>query len=326
MQKQRADIDIEKRDFSRVYLLYGDESFLVRLYAGKLKKAIIPEDDDLNYAYFDSVNDVQEIIGFADTLPFLGERRLVFLDKTEAFKKDIGLADYIENIPDTTTILITEDEVDKRSRLYKAISKFGVVMELKKLGLQDLKNFVASRIIKAGKGITESDCEYLIESVGDDMNTLANEVEKCIAFAGSSKAIDRNTINTVCSMQVENKIFDMVDSILVGKSERVYKLYGDLVTLRENAFGIMAVIRMNYNRLLLVKELMDEGCGVQEIATRAKMADWLVKKQMSKVRNYSADRLQKALEEIINTENSIKIGNIGEQTGIEIMLAKLMAL
>ncbi|MBR5179659.1 MAG: DNA polymerase III subunit delta [Lachnospiraceae bacterium] len=327
MQKLKADLDIESGKFEKVYLLYGDEPYLVRTYKNKLKKAIIPEAESMNYAYFESMpENVETITSFTDTLPFFGDRRLVILDKTNAFKKDTGLADYIQDIPDFSTMIIVEDEIDKRSRLYKAISKYGCIMELKKLTLQDLKIFIASRLKAADKRITESDCEYLIQSVGDDLNSLMNEADKCIAYAGDSNVVDKRVINSVCSMQVENKIFDMVDAILQHNGNTVFKLYGDLVTLRENSFGIMAVIRMNYNRLLKVRELYEDGVSPAEIGVRCKMADWLVKKQIQKIRNYDSNRLKKALEIIVDTEYAIKIGNLQEQMGLEIMLAKLLEL
>ena len=327
MQKLKADTDIESGKFEKVYLLYGDEPYLVRTYKNRLRKAIIPEEGSMNYAYYDSMPDnVETVTEFADTLPFFGDRRLVILDKTNAFKKDTGLADYIPNVPDFSTIIIVEDEIDKRSRLYKAISKCGCVMELKKLTMQDLKSTIAVRLSKAGKRITESDCEYFIQSVGDDLNTLLNEADKCIAYAGDGNVVNKEVINAVCSMQVENKIFDMVDAILRHDGNTVFKLYGDLVTLRENAFGIMAVVRMNYNRLLKIRELYEDGVSAGEIAVRCKMADWLVKKQLQKVRNYDSQRLKKALEIIVDTEYAIKIGNSGEQMGLEIMLAKLLEL
>ena len=327
MNKLKADTDIESGIFDRIYLIYGDESYLVRYYMNRLKKAIIPEDESMNYAYYDSMpENVDKITDFADTMPFLGDRRLVVLDKALAFKKDTGLADYVSRIPETTTIIVIEDEVDKRSRLYKAIQKSGTVMELKKLGLPDLKVFVAQRLKKAGKGITERDCNYFIESVGDDLNTIVNEIDKCIAYAGDAKAVDKKVIDTVCSMQVENKIFDMVDAILRGDGSTVFKLYSDLVTLRENTFGIMAVIRKNYNRLLEIRELLDQGCSIMEIASRTKSSDWIVKKQAAKVRDYDGKRLQNAIQVMMDTEYDIKIGNIGEQMGLEIMLAKLLKL
>lgn len=36
---------------------------------------------------------------------------------------------YIENIPDTTCLLFVETEVDKRSRMYKAVKKYGYIAE-----------------------------------------------------------------------------------------------------------------------------------------------------------------------------------------------------
>ena len=327
MQKQKADSDIESGKFERVYLLYGDEPYLTKYYKNRLKKAIIPEEDSMNYCYFDTLPDnIETVTGFADTMPFLGDYRLVILEKASCFKKDVGLADYIPNIPEYTVMIIVEDEVDKRSRLYKAISKCGCVMELKKLSLQDMKLSIGTKLKRVGKGITESDCEYFIECVGDDMNTLTNELEKCIAYAGDKPAVDRNVINAVCSMQVENKIFDMVDAILRHDGNTVYRLYGDLVTLRENTFGIMAVIRKNYNRLLMVSELNEKSCSLSDIAARTKMADWLVKKQLQKIRKYPSEKLKKALEIIVDTEYAIKTGNFSEQNGIEIMLAKLLEL
>ena len=153
-----------------------------------------------------------------------------------------------------------------------------------------------------------------------------NEVDKCIAYAGDQPGVDRKIIDEVCSMQVENKIFDMVDAILVHDGNKVYNLYGDLVTLRENAFGIMAVIRKNYARLLTFSELLEEGCSAAEIAARTKTADWLVKKQIPKVKKFSSLRLKNSIECIVNTEYAIKAGNIGEQLGLEIMLANLMTI
>ena len=327
MNKLKADTDIEKGTYDRVYLIYGDEPYLVRHYMNRLKKAIIPEEESMNYAYFDSMpEDVRRITDFADTMPFFGDRRLVILDKANAFKKDNGLADYIPNIPETSTIVIVEDEVDKRSRLYKAVSKVGTVMELKRLGLDDLKLFVGQRFKKAGKGITERDFNYFIENVGDDLYTIANEADKCIAYAGDGKGIDRKVIDAVCSLQVENKIFDLVDAILRADGSTVFKLYSDLVTLRENSFGIMAVIRKNYNRLLLIKELQEKGCSLSEIAAKTKTADWLVKKQAAKVKNYDSRRLKDSIQLMMNTEYDIKIGNIGEQMGLEIMLANLLKM
>ena len=45
--------DIKNGSFARVYLLYGEETYLRLQYRDKLKKALIPDGDTMNYHYFE---------------------------------------------------------------------------------------------------------------------------------------------------------------------------------------------------------------------------------------------------------------------------------
>ena len=45
---QTLDEDIKKREFKRVYLLYGEENFLKRSYKNRLKEAVLG-DDTMNF-------------------------------------------------------------------------------------------------------------------------------------------------------------------------------------------------------------------------------------------------------------------------------------
>ena len=78
--------DIKDKTFRRVYLLFGDEPFLVNSYKKRLREAIAG-DDTMNYNYFEGKGpDVKEIISLADTMPFFAERRLVLIDGSGFFK------------------------------------------------------------------------------------------------------------------------------------------------------------------------------------------------------------------------------------------------
>ena len=77
---QTLNQDIKDKTFRRVYLLFGDEPFLVNSYKKRLREAIAG-DDTMNYNYFEGKGqDVKEIISLADTMPFFAERRLVLID------------------------------------------------------------------------------------------------------------------------------------------------------------------------------------------------------------------------------------------------------
>ena len=45
--------DIKSGQFKKVYLLYGEETYLKRQYRDRMTKAMIPDGDTINYAYFE---------------------------------------------------------------------------------------------------------------------------------------------------------------------------------------------------------------------------------------------------------------------------------
>lgn len=154
------DNDIKNGQIKKAYLLYGEESYLIRQYRDKLKRAIVSEEDTMNFSAFagEEVNQ-KEIIDLAETLPFFAERRLILIEDSGLFKKSgIGdeLAEYFSDMPETTYFVFVEDTIDKRSKIFKALGKVGNAIEFKKQTDEILARWVGSRIRKEGKGMTQA--------------------------------------------------------------------------------------------------------------------------------------------------------------------------
>ena len=45
------DNDIKAGEYRQAYLLYGEEQYLIRQYRDKLKKAMVAEDDTMNFSH-----------------------------------------------------------------------------------------------------------------------------------------------------------------------------------------------------------------------------------------------------------------------------------
>jgi len=83
--------DLKTGQFKQIYLLYGEEAYLKKLYKNRFVKAMVPEGDTMNYRYFEGKNtNPKEIIDLAETLPFFAERRLIVLENTGFLKCDTG--------------------------------------------------------------------------------------------------------------------------------------------------------------------------------------------------------------------------------------------
>ena len=116
---------IQERSFSRVYLLYGDESYLVCQYRDMLIKALVNDGDTMNFTSYnaDSFN-MNAVAGDAVTMPFLAEYRVVLVEDSGLFdRSDTELLDIINQMSDSNIIIFTEHKVDKRKSLYSKLSK-----------------------------------------------------------------------------------------------------------------------------------------------------------------------------------------------------------
>ena len=123
---QTINEDIKNGTFKPVYLLYGEEAFLKQSYKKKLRAAI-SGDDTMNYNYFEGKGlDVNELISLADTMPFFSERRLILIEDSGFFKSSCeDLAEYLTQVAPATHFIFVEEEVDKRSKMYKTVKNNG---------------------------------------------------------------------------------------------------------------------------------------------------------------------------------------------------------
>lgn len=126
--------DIKKGNFKHVYLLCGEEDYLIRQYRERLKNALADPEDTMNVSAFEGKEtSPKELIDLAETMPFFAERRVILVENSGFFKKSPEeLADYVAQIPDTAYLIFAEETVDKRSRLYKQVKKHGRTVEFKR--------------------------------------------------------------------------------------------------------------------------------------------------------------------------------------------------
>ena len=186
---QTINEDIKNGTFKPVYLLYGEEAFLKQSYKKKLRAAI-SGDDTMNYNYFEGKGlDVNELI---------------------------SLAEYLPTMPDTTCIVFVEEAVDKRNKLYKKVKDLGHIAEMKRQDSAQLARWAATILAQNGRKITPSTMNLFLERVGDDMENIRMELEKLISYTMGSEVVTAEDVKVITTVQITNKIFDMVAAITAG--------------------------------------------------------------------------------------------------------------
>ena len=319
---QSLNEDLKTGQFKHVYLLFGEEAYLKKLYKERLRKAIVLDGDTMNFSYFEGKNtNSLEIIDLAETMPFFAERRLIMLENTGFFKNaSPELAEYMKQIPETTYFVFIENEIDKRGKLFKAVKEKGRPVELGRQDENTLVKWILGKVKREGKQISAQTVKHLLERSGTDMETLEKELEKLFCYTLDQSAITVADVDAVCTVQITNKIFEMVDAVAGRRQRQALDYYYDLLALKEPPMRILFLLARQFGILLLVKDLTERRYPNREIASKASVPPFAVGKYQSQAKAFTAKRLKEILEAVVNAEEAVKTGKMGDILSVELFI------
>ncbi|EOS39892.1 DNA polymerase III subunit delta [Lachnospiraceae bacterium] len=316
--------DLKTGQLKQIYLLFGEEGYLKRQYRDRLTRAMLPEGDTMNYACYEGKGiEIREVIDLAETMPFFAERRLIVFENSGLFKSGgTDLADYIKELPESTSFVFVENEVDKRSKLYKAVKARGRAVEL---GFQDentLKRWVAGLIRNENRQAGEQTIAYFLNKAGTDMENITKELEKLFCYTFGRDTITKEDVDAVCVAQITNHIFEMVDAVAQKKQKKALELYYDLLALKEPPMRILFLMIRQYRILLQVKGLLKAGYGRKEVASKAGLHPFVAGKYMDLAKRFPSGELRAIMEEGADLEQSVKTGRLTDHLAVELFLVK----
>lgn len=316
--------DIKMGKFRQAYLLYGEEAYLKKQYKDKMTKAMLPEGDTMNYAYYEGKGiHPAELIDLAETMPFFAERRLIVVENSGFFKNATPeLADYIKAVPDTTCFLFIENEVDKRGKMYKAVKDKGRIVEMGRQDEKTLLYWIAGNVKKEGRQIKESTARYLVAKTGTDMENLEKEMEKLFSYTLGKNEITVQDVDDICTTQITNKIFEMIEAVATKQQKKALDYYYDLLALKEPPMRILYLLSRQFKLLLEVKNLLGRGCDKSQIAKTVGFHPFVAGKYMQQCRAFTGEELRGIMEESVATEEMVKTGRLNDVMSVELFIVK----
>lgn len=321
---QRITQDIKTGQLQQIYLLYGEEAYLVRQYRDRLLAAMLGGGDPMNVNRYEGKGvSIPEIIDMAETLPFFSDRRVILLENTELCKSGgEKLSEYLKSPAETSSFILAEREVDKRSSLYKTIKKSGYAAEFGRQDANTLQKWVLGILKKENKQISSSTLQSFLEGCGDDMENIRRELEKLLCYTLDKEVITMEDVGAICVPQIQNHIFDMITAIANGDSERALRLYYDLLALREPPMRILALVGRQFNMLLQVKELAGKGYPQALIAEKVGLHGFVAGKYMKQAAGFKMPFLKQALQDCVKADYDIKSGKLAERLSVELLIVK----
>lgn len=318
------DEDIRNGQYKTMYLLYGDEAYLKKQYKDKLIKALVAEGDTMNFSVYEGKGiNPKELIDLAETLPFFSERRVILVENSGFFKNSCDdLAEYLLEPAASTCFLFVEEEVDKRSKMYKAVAKAGKAVEFGTQNEELLTRWILSRLKKENKNITGNVMQLFISKTGTDMGNIDRELEKLLCYTMGRDVIKAEDVEAITTEQVTNKIFDMVNAIAEHEQKKALDFYYDLLTLKEPPMRILFLITRQFQILMSLKDMGSKGFDQSTIASKVGIPPFAVRKNQAQAKGFTTEQLKQAIRDGVELEESVKTGRMNDQMAVELFIVK----
>lgn len=326
--------DLKSGDLGRLYIFYGEESYLKEHYRDQIIARLCPPgSEDFSLVRLGENMDRSDLVDAVESLPFGADRKVVLVSDYPLLKptgdlKD-ALPDILADLPDHVCLIFYFDALefkpDKRLTLWKLIEKHGAAVEFQKGTQSDLIPWLKRRFSAHDKLIDTPECEYLLFLCGSLMTNLITEVDKISAYA-SHKNITKADIDAVASRVLDADVLTMTDSILKGDYPRALAILQDLFASRNLPVSVLGAITRQIQRLYGAKLAFEARRSEEYLAKLYGFrSSYPARLLMQGARRISLKSLRKAMQLCAQADLDIK-SNIpnGEQV-VELLLLQLAA-
>lgn len=330
---------IKEDTLPNVLLLCGKEQFLVNWTLNSLKKKYINKSTEaLDYCFIDGNNaSYDKIVEACDTLSMFSLRRIVevrdfplLMGKSlKGFnsENENQLCEYIKMMPKETLLVFSCENPDMRLKLCRTISSLGGVFDFDTLGQKDLENFIIKNFKSAKKYCKGLVIEEIINMSGYyhqeakyTLYNLENDLKKIIAHSTQEEIFLSDVISTI-SGNLETNSFAMVDALSRGKKDEAYRILFNINPTREDLIGLLGLTISQFELILKVKELSEEGKNQDSITNILAVHPFRVKKALEFSKYCNRQFFKSILLMAYKVDADIKNGLLDDRLSFELFIA-----
>ncbi len=308
----------ELNQLKNIYLIFSTEEYLLDKFEKRFKDQFIEEgirDFNLNYIK-EAENLYQKISGQGSTLPMMSEKRFIIVKAGNIFKQNVGDFDvfkkFIQNIPDTTILLIIVNEDLTKNKRKDIINKYGEVINLAPPKYQNLDKWIKLQFKQRGKKINYRGIKILEKMFNNNLQQLDSEIDKICTFLNEKNRVEVSDIKKIISKDrriKDNEIFELMDAISNREKQKSVYYFQHMVSSGEVPQIIFAMISRRIKLMLIIKDLKKQGMSPEPLANKIGEHPYPVKRIYKYVDKYSFAELENMLDMFLQADVKVKTGD-----------------
>jgi DNA polymerase-3 subunit delta len=233
-----------------------------------------------------------------------------------------GLASYIGQMPETTVLVLVDEEVKGNNPLLKKISQLAEVRTFPLLRGRDLKAWIQQRVREEGGDITPQAVDLLAELIGGDLWAMDGEIQKLLLYS-QERPINEDDVRQLVSHIQEASIFALVDAVAEGRTELAQRILHRLYDEGVAPTYIMVMITRQFR---LIAQAGDLGKGLSRLQIQDRLglkAGYGLDKTLNQAKLYDFQGVKRAYDKLLETDLAIKTGKYSDKLALELLVTEL---
>lgn len=334
---ENLEKELKSGKLQSLYLLYGEELFLLESSLKKIKKLFGECIKGINYINIDETN-CNELIADMETPSFGYGKKLIIARNTGLLKKEgkrknaeiaklkekisSYLKENIELMNESVVLVFVEEEADSKQELYTIIDKLGIVCKFDYQKPIQIEKRIKGICSAYKVEIDDNTLRYFIECCGTNMQELMNEIRKLIEYVGAGGRIQKEEIDKLSIKKLESVIFDLTDSLGKRDIAKALEVLKNLIYTKEPLQKILITLYNHFKKLYLVKLSLKYDKDIISSLNLKPNQTFLVNKYKTQAKYFKESELRDILQNLIDLDYNYKNGLLDLQIGLETILCK----
>ena len=315
--------------YDPVYVLQGEETFYIDLIANYIEaNAIQDSERSFNQVimYGRDVT-VAAILTNAKRFPMMAPRQLVIVREAQEIidlQKDTGsklMLDYISR-PVASTVLVLchkHKPLDKRRELGKKIDQLTTSATFKKAYENQLPPFVLEYVKDKGFKIDDGAVRVLCEYVGNDLNRMANEIDKVLIAVTKGDTITADNVMNQVGISREYNIFELQKALIQKDSFLTSRIvnYFEGNTKKNPVIPLVAFLYSFFSKLLVASISADRS--ERGLVSLLKISPFAAKDYSAALNRYETSKIMDNISSLKQADLKLKGVNSGSESEGQIL-------
>jgi len=218
---------------------------------------------------------------------------------------------------------LIDGKIAKDNPLLKRLAPLSKVQEFPLLKDAKLQQWIHSRVASHGGSISPRAMKLITELAGENLWTLANEIEKLYLYA-KGRRIEEEDVRQLTSYAREASVFTMVDAIVERRAPTAMQLLHQLLTDGMAPPYLLFMITRQLRLMVQAKEL-----GAQRLSMREKQEqlgvppNFPIDRLLRQTASYPMPRLIELYHKLLETDIAIKTGKWKDELALDLLVAEV---